>query len=77
MPGQTMSCLSQASWIFMTLIPRLPDAAVNFLRHIASVSNSNLIRNAEGLLCRKDIEPDVEWVGGVTRTTPDKFKVSY
>ena len=55
----------------------MSDAVVKSLRRIAAVSNSNLIRNADSLLCQKDIGDDVEWVGGVTRATPEKFKVSY
>ena len=55
----------------------MSDAVVKSLRRIAAVSNSNLIRNADSLLCQKDIGDDVEWVGGVTRATPEKFNVSY
>ena len=55
----------------------MTEAVVKSLRHIVAVSNSNLVRNADGLICRKDIDDGIEWVGGLTRTTPKKSKVSY
>ena len=48
----------------------MKDAAVKCLEHIAAVSNRNLMRNADGLLCRKDVDVNVEWVGGGNRATP-------
>ena len=45
----------------------MKKAVVKALKHIASVSNSNLVRNADGLLCRKSSETKVEWLNGVKR----------
>ena len=44
-------------------------AVVKCLKHIAVVSNSNLLRNADGLLCRKNTDVNVEWVRGKNRAT--------
>ena len=52
------------------------DTVVKCLEHIAAVSNSNLIRNADGLFCRKDVNLEVEWVGGSNRTTSSRIKFS-
>ena len=35
------------------------------------------MRNADGLLCRKDVDVNVEWVGGGNRATSSRFKLSY
>ena len=53
------------------------DAFVKCLKHVAVVSNSKLMGNADGLLCRKDVDVDEEWIGGSNRTTPSKFKLLY
>ena len=44
-------------------------AVVKCLKHIAVVSNSILLRNADGLLCRKNTDVNVEWVRGKNRAT--------
>ena len=36
------------------------DAVFKCLEHITAVSNSNLMRNADGLLCCKDVDVEVE-----------------
>ena len=38
----------------------MKGAVVKALEHIASVSNSNLVRNADRLLCRKNTTAEVE-----------------
>ena len=55
----------------------MKKAVVKALEHIASVSNTNLVRNADRLLCRKNSDSEVEWVDGVKRMIPEKFKISY
>ena len=34
------------------------------LKHIAAVSNRNLVQIADGLLCRRKEDVAVDWVGG-------------
>ena len=55
----------------------MSDAVVKCLKHIAAVLNSNLMRNADSLLCRKDVNVDVKWISGVNRSTPTRCKLSY
>ena len=57
--------------------PKIKQTAVKALEHIAGVSNTNLVRNADGLLCRKRSDSEVEWVDGVKRMIPEKIKLSY
>ena len=43
-----------------------------------NISNSNIVRNAEGLLSRKEVDDTVAWVEEhKQRLPPHKFKVSY
>ena len=56
----------------------LTEAVLKCLRHIAALSNSNIVRNADGLLCRKKEEVPVGWTSETkVRSIPDKFKLSY
>ena len=42
------------------------------------ISNSNIIRNEDGLLSRKEANAPVAWVGEhKQKLPPQKFKVSY
>ena len=48
------------------------------MSHINEISNSNLVRNADGLLWRREVEVPIEWVGEDKMRVPtQKFKVSY
>ena len=48
------------------------------LKHIAAVSNWNLVQIADGLLCRRKEDVAVDWVGGSkVRVPPEKFELSY
>ena len=40
--------------------PKMKQAVGKALEHIAAVSNTNLVRNADGLLCRKSSASDVK-----------------
>ena len=54
------------------------NTVVKCLKHINDVSSSNIIRNADALLARKEVEVPVDWVGGNKKCVPpQKFKVSY
>ena len=55
----------------------MASAVAKALKHIVAVSNSNLLKNEHGLLCRRKSDVNVEWVGGKKRLTPQKFKLSY
>ena len=56
----------------------MTEAVVKMLRKITDLSNSNLIRNANGLLSKKLPDADVEWVGKLKKRLPDnKYKMSY
>ena len=57
--------------------PKIKQAIVKALEHIVGVSNTNLVRNTDGLLCRKNSASEVEWVDGVKRVIPEKYKISY
>ena len=54
------------------------DAVIKCLKNMNDVSNSNIVRNADGLLSRKEFDVPVAWVGEhKQRLPPQKFKVSY
>ena len=56
----------------------MSDAVMKCPRHINDISNSNDIRNADGLLSRREVGVPVEWIGeNKCRVPPHKFKVSY
>ena len=49
----------------------MTEAVVKMLRKITDLSNSNLTRNANGLLSKKLPDVDVEWVGKLKKRLPD------
>ena len=54
------------------------SAVISALKEVASVSNANLKRNADTLMCKENISDEsVEWLNGVSRSIPEKFKLSY
>ena len=56
----------------------MPAAVVKCLRHINDISNSNVVRNADDLLSRREVEVPVDWIGkSKKRVTPNQFKVAY
>ena len=56
--------------------PKIRKGVTKALEHIVSVSNMNLVRNADGLLCRKSTASEVQWDDGVKRIIPEKYKNS-
>ena len=51
---------------------------VKCLKHMNDVPNSNILRNADGLLSRTEVEVPVDWIGENKKRVPSqKFKVSY
>ena len=57
----------------------LMSAAVGkCLRHVNNIFNSNVVRNADGLLPRKEVEVPVDWIVKLKkRVAPNQFKVGY
>ena len=56
----------------------MTEAVVACLKHMCNISNSNLVRNAGGLLCRQKEGISVDWIEeSKVRVPPQKFKVSY
>ena len=54
----------------------MSEAIVKMLKKITDLSNSNLIRNANGLLSKKLSDIDVEWVGKLKKRLLDnKYKM--
>ena len=48
------------------------------LKHTCNSSSSNLIRNADDLLCRRKENLPVDWIGeNKVRVPPQKFKFPY
>ena len=43
-------------------IEKITEAVVKMLKKIIDISNSNLIKNAEGLLSTRSVDEEVEWI---------------
>ena len=57
---------------------KMRSAVISALKEIASLTNSNLKRNADALMCKENISYDaIEWVDGINHSIPKKFKLSY
>ena len=53
-------------------------AGVKCHRHINDIFNSNVVRNTNSLLSRREVEVPVDWIGeSKKRVTPNQFKVAY
>ena len=53
-------------------------SVLNVLKMITEISNTNLVKNADGLLNNKPIDTEVEWIGKNKSQIPqNKFKVTY
>ena len=56
----------------------MAETVVKMLIKIMDISNSNLIRNANGLLSKKLPDVNLEWVSHMKKRVPDnKYKMSY
>ena len=56
----------------------MTNAVIKCLKHMNDISSSNIIRNADGWLSRREVDAPVAWVGEhKQRLPPQKFKVSY
>lgn len=53
------------------------NCLVEALKHICRICYSNIVRNADDLLSRRDEDMPVNWIGeSKTRVPPQKFKTS-
>ena len=56
----------------------MTEAVWNCLKHMCNISNSSLVRNVDGLLCRRKEDVPADGTGeNKVRAPPQKFKVSY
>ena len=63
------------NWIFFN-----EEKAIlkNILKKIIQISNTNIVKNAEGSLNKMPTEIDIEWIGkSKIRLPENQFKVSY
>ena len=57
---------------------KMGSVVISVLKETASISNSNLKRNSDTLICKENISDEsVEWANAVNRSIPEKFKLSY
>ena len=55
----------------------MSDAVVKYLKHINDISNSNIVRNSDGVLSRREVDVPVDWIRqSKQRVLRQKFKVS-
>ena len=56
----------------------IKDSILKVLKKIVVLSNSNLLKNADGLLATKPLDQDVQWVGDMGKRIPEnRFALSY
>ena len=53
---------------------KITKAVVKMLKKIIDISNSNLIKNADGLLSTRSVDEEVEWVGKDKRRLPENIE---
>ena len=57
---------------------KMTQAVVKMFKKVVDLSNSNLIRNADGLLAKRTVKHEVEWMGKEKKRLPDNgYKISY
>ena len=56
----------------------MTGAIVKMFKKIIDMSNANLIKNTNGLLSKKNVDVNVEWVGKSKKRLPqNKYKMTY
>ena len=56
----------------------MSDAVVKCLKHINDISNSDIVRKANGVLSRREVDVPVDWIEqNKQRVSRQKFKVSH
>ena len=57
---------------------KITKAVVKMLKKTIDISNSNLIKNADGLLSTRSADQEVEWAGKDKKTLPENgYRMSY
>ena len=57
---------------------KITQAVVKMLKKIIDISNANLVKNVDGLLSKRNINEEFEWVGMDKKRLPDgRYKMSY
>ena len=53
-------------------------AVVKMLKKITEISNSDLIKNADGLLSKRNVDEDVEWISDDKKRLPEgRYKMLF
>ena len=56
----------------------MTQALVKMLKKVVDLSNANIVKNADGLLAKRTVEQEVEWIGKDKKRLPDNhYKMSY
>ena len=56
----------------------MTEAVLKMLKKIVDISNSSIVKNADGLLSKRPPEMEMEWIGkSKIRLPNNKYKVSY
>ena len=56
----------------------MTQAVVKVLKKVVDLSNLNVIKNTNGLLAKRTVEHEVEWIGKDKKRLPDnRYKMSY
>ena len=56
---------------------KMREAVLRVLRKVEDLSNSNLVKNADGLLATRPINKNTEWVGESGRVPENLYALSY
>ena len=57
---------------------KISEAVSKHLKKITDISNANFIKNADGLLSRRNVNEEVEWISKDKKRLPDnRYKISY
>ena len=56
----------------------MTEAVLKMLKKIVDISNSSVVKNADGLLSKRPTEMEMEWIGkSKIRLPNNEYKVSY
>lgn len=50
---------------------KMRQAVLKVLKEVVDLSNANMIKNADGLMSKKSVDQDVEWVGETGKRVPE------
>ena len=56
----------------------MTEAVVKALKKVVDISNSNLVKNTDGLLSKRPANNDIEWIGPQKKRLPEnRYKIRY